>query len=54
MRLVERFHEAAFEDFSLVGLKVAIIVVGLLLIFLALSVNNKWFLAGTLAWTLLP
>lgn len=53
-RLAERVQEAAYEDFSLVGLKAAIIILALLLIFLALTINNKWVLAGILAWEVLP
>lgn len=52
--LVERLQEKAYDDFSLVGLKAAIIILALILIFLALSINNKWVLAGVLAWELLP
>lgn len=54
MRWTEQLREAAYDDVSLVGLKAVIIVLALILILIALSVNDKWILAGTLAWVLLP
>ena len=45
---------AAANDLSLVGLKAAIIVVCLIIIFAALVVNNKLALAAILAYILLP
>lgn len=54
MKITERLQETVFQDFSLVGLKAAIILVALLYIFIALTVDNKWALAGTFAYAILP
>jgi len=43
-----------YEDYTVTTLKVLIIGWALLMIILALSINNKWLLAGLLAWELLP
>lgn len=47
-------QEKLSNDFSLVALKGAIIVLAVFFIVLALLVNNKWILAGALAYMALP
>ena len=47
-------QEKLTDDFSLVALKGAIIVLALVFILIAIMVNNKWFLAGTFAYMVLP
>ena len=51
---VATFRQKVFEDFSLTSLKVAIILWALFVIVLVLFVNNKWILAGILAYEVLP
>lgn len=47
-------QEKAAHDFTLLGLKAAIIVVAILLIYLALKIDNKWVLGGIFAYEILP
>lgn len=47
-------QRAAARDFTLFGLKAAIILLALVFIFLALTINNKWVLGGILAYEVLP
>lgn len=47
-------RQAVHDDLSLVALKGAIILMGLLFIVLALTINNKWLLAGVFAYGALP
>ena len=47
-------QRAAARDFTLFGLKAAIIAVAVLLIILALTINNKWVLGGILVYEILP
>lgn len=42
------------QDFSLGMLRIAIIVMALVLVIAALTVESKWILAGVLAWVLIP
>lgn len=42
------------KDFSLAALRSMIIVWGLMIIGLALVIDNKWVLAGILAYEVLP
>lgn len=51
---IKRFRQEAYNDFSLTALRVAIIVAALVFIGVALFVNNKWLLAGALAYLVLP
>lgn len=47
--------QAEFEkDFTLAGLKVAIVLWALIVAIAALSIDNKWILAGMLAYEVLP
>lgn len=50
----EWIQNHAAENWSLFGIRSAIIVVALILIFIALTNNNKWLLAGILAYEILP
>jgi hypothetical protein len=52
--LLRQVQKGAYSQLSLVGLKAVIILLALGLIFLALSTNNKWLLAGELAYEVLP
>lgn len=47
-------QEKLTDDFSLVALKGAIILLALGFILIAVLVNNKWVLAGTFAYMALP
>ena len=47
-------RKKAAEDFSLFGLKATIILWCLVIIFMVLSIDNKWILAGILAYEILP
>lgn len=51
---IKRFQQEAHNDLSLTALRVLIIVVALAFIALALAVQNKWVLAGALAYIVLP
>lgn len=42
------------KDFTTAGLKTAIVLWALIVIFTTLSINNKWVLAGILAYEVLP
>lgn len=50
----KKAQEAINRDFSLVALKGAIILLGVVFIVLALTINNKWALAGIFAYGALP
>ena len=43
-----------YENFDLVGLKAFIIFWAFLVIVVALFINNKWVLAGIIAYDVLP
>lgn len=51
---IKKFQQEASSDLSLTALRVAIIVAALVFIGMALFVNNKWVLAGALAYLILP
>lgn len=57
-RLMNAFIQATQakfnEDFSLGMLRITIIVLAIVLIIAALTVESKWILAGILAWILIP
>lgn len=53
-RAFQRVREAASRDFTETGLKALIVGVALFWIVVALSINNKWVLAGILAYLILP
>ena len=53
-KLFQSVRAAANRDLTLVGLKMVIVVWSLVVIALALSTNNKWILAGILAYEILP
>jgi hypothetical protein len=50
----KQFRQDVYEEYSVLALKTCIIVWALFVIGLALFVNDKWLLAGILAWELLP
>lgn len=52
--LIQRFRQEANNDLSMTALRVAIITAALVFIGMALFVNNKWVLAGALAYLVLP
>lgn len=48
-------RQSFYDDFTLAGLKTVIVLWALMIIFLVLFVvNNKWLLAGILAYEVLP
>lgn len=51
---IRRVQKQFNDDFTLTALRVTIIVWALFVIGLALFVKNKWFLAGVLAYEVLP
>ena len=53
-QFIKRIRTAFYEDYTLVGLKTAIIVWALFVIVLTLLIDNKWVLAGILAYEVLP
>lgn len=54
MGLVRQVHQQVYEDFTLGALKLSIILVALLLIVAAATIDNKWVLAGIFAYEVLP
>ena len=50
----QRLRSAFNDDLTEAGLRAAIIVIAIVLVILALTVQSKWVLAGILAWELLP
>ena len=53
-KLFQSVRSAANRDLTTFGLKTVIIVWSFIVIALALSTNNKWLLAGILAYEILP
>lgn len=51
---IARIRRAAMQDFTLFGLRTVIIAWSILVIFLALTIKNKWVLTGILAYEILP
>lgn len=51
---IKQAREAFAQDFTEATLKAMIIGVAVLFIVLALSIDNKWILAGLLAYIVLP
>jgi hypothetical protein len=51
---IRRIQQEFNKDFSLTALRVAIILWAIFVICLAIVVDNKWFLAGVLAYEVLP
>jgi hypothetical protein len=54
MNPVESVRRTFQKDFTLAGLKATIIVWSLLVIVAAIVIDNKWVLAGLLAYEILP
>ncbi len=52
--IFNKIRLAAERDFTLVGLKTLIIAWALFVIVLTLFIDNKWILAGILAYEILP
>ena len=52
--LIRRVQAEFARDFTLTTLRVAIILVACVFIGIALLVENKWILAGALAYLVLP
>jgi hypothetical protein len=52
--VVDNIRKEFYRDFTKTTLKILIIIVALLVIALALYVDNKWVLAGILAYEVLP
>jgi hypothetical protein len=50
----KQFRADVYEEYSVVALKTFIIAWALLVIVAALWIDNKWVLAGLLAWEILP
>lgn len=51
---IRRVQAEFAKDFTLTALRITIILWALFVIGLALFVKNKWFLAGVLAYEVLP
>lgn len=54
MNFIQNAQAAFNQDFTQASLKLMIILVALLFMVLALTVQNKWLLAGILAYIVLP
>ena len=54
LKLKNDTQRAFYNNFDLVGLKGFIIFWAFLVILAALSINNKWILAGIIAYEVLP
>lgn len=54
MNYVSRLQEALNRDYTLGALKIFIIVWAIFIIFLSLVIDNKWILAGIIAYEVLP
>ena len=51
----KKFRQDVYDEYSVVALKTCIVAWALLVIFFVVFViDNKWILAGILAWELLP
>lgn len=51
---IQQLQDYLARDFTTGALKILIIVVAVVLVFLAVAVDNKWILAGILAYEVLP
>jgi hypothetical protein len=49
-----KFRQDVYDEYSVVALKTFIIAWAVLVIVAALWIDNKWALAGLLAWEILP
>ena len=54
MSIVDRVQSEFNKDFTLAGLKTAIVIWAIIVAVAALSIDNKWILAGILAYEVLP
>lgn len=52
--LIKKLQQEFYKDLTSAMLRVAIITWALVVIIAALTVQNKWILAGILAWEILP
>jgi len=52
--LIKRTQQALAEDFTTTALKIIIVLWALFVIVLALGIDNRWILAGILAYEILP
>lgn len=52
--MLEKVRSAFAQDFSLYALRATIIAWAVMLIALAVIIDNKWTLAGILAYEVLP
>jgi hypothetical protein len=50
----DKIRQSFYEDYTASILKTLIILWALVVIVLALSIQEKWVLAGILAWEILP
>ncbi len=53
-KIIKNLQSSLAKDFTTAGLKLLLIGAGMLIIILALLVDEPWQLAGILAWILLP
>lgn len=51
---IKKIQSEFARDFTVTGLKTAIVLWSIVVAIAALSINNKWVLAGMLAYELLP
>jgi hypothetical protein len=51
---IKRIQSEFARDFTLTGLRLAIVMWSIVIAISALSINNKWILAGILAYEVLP
>lgn len=52
--LSHAIREGAARDLTLTGEKAFIVLCALFIVYLALTINNKWILAGIIAYEVLP
>ena len=53
-RILEKVQTALAKDFTATALKLMIIAWAVLVVIVTLKTENKWFLAGILAYEILP
>lgn len=52
--IIKHLQETLYKDFTLGALKITVILWAIFVIFLSIVVNDKWTLAGILAYEVLP
>ncbi len=52
--IIKDIQRSFARDFTATGLKAAIVIWAFIVVIAALSIDNKWILAGMLAYEILP